>query len=203
MLGYLESSSRIIQFSSVQLFSHVWLFLTPCIVAHQASPSTTNSWSSLKLMSIESVMPYNHLILCHPLLLPPSISPSIRGFSGTPVGLKRGRRMLSVPGWRMQSLHDAAQGCKPHDTPSLGCYQTRVLISPFRWNVQLRWARLYVIIASPWSWRLDKVLHPWAWTPMISATVTTRLSVFALLWPMDPAVPLRTWQAHRISQEEI
>lgn len=87
--------------------------------------------------------------------------------------------------------------------PSLECYQTWVLISPFHWNVQLRWARLYVIIASPWSWRLDKVLHPWAWTPMISATVTTRLSVFALLWPMDPAVPLRTWQAHRISQKRF
>ena len=68
------------QFSSIQLLSHVQLFLTPWIAAHQASLSITNSWSSLKPMSIEWVMPSNHLILCRPLLLLPSIFPSIRSF---------------------------------------------------------------------------------------------------------------------------
>ena len=58
---------------SVQLFSRVRLFVTPWTAAHQASLSITNSQSLLKLMSIEWVMPSNHLILCHPLLLPPSI----------------------------------------------------------------------------------------------------------------------------------
>ena len=68
-----------IQFSSV---SHcVQFFETPWTAAHQASLSFTNSQSLLKLMSIESVMPSNRLILCHPLLLPPSIFPSIRVFS--------------------------------------------------------------------------------------------------------------------------
>ena len=67
--------------SSVQLLSHVWLFATPWTEAHKASLSFTNSRSLLKLMSIESVMPSNHLILCHPLLLQPSIIPSIRVFS--------------------------------------------------------------------------------------------------------------------------
>ena len=67
-------------FSSVQLLSHVWLFATPWTAPPQASPSLTNSWSSLKLMSIESVMPSNHLIFCRPLLLP-SMFPSIRLFS--------------------------------------------------------------------------------------------------------------------------
>ena len=62
-----------VQFSSVQLLSHVWLFATPGIAACQASLSITNSQSSLKLMSIESVMPSSHLILCHPLLLLPPI----------------------------------------------------------------------------------------------------------------------------------
>ena len=62
-------------------FSHVWLFATPGIAAHQASLSITNSRSSLKLMSIGSVIPSSHLILCHPLLLLLSISPSIRVFS--------------------------------------------------------------------------------------------------------------------------
>ena len=69
------------QFSSVQLLSHVQLFASPWTVARQASLSITNSRSLPKLMSIESVMPSDHLILCHPLLLPPSIFPSIRVFS--------------------------------------------------------------------------------------------------------------------------
>ena len=66
---------------SVQLLSHVWLAVTPWTAAHQASLSITNSWSLLKLTSIESVMPSNHLILCRPLGLLPAIFPSIRVFS--------------------------------------------------------------------------------------------------------------------------
>ena len=69
------------QFSSVQLLSRIQLFVTPLIAACQASLSITNSWTLPKLMSIESVMPSNHLIFCCPLLLLPSISPSIRVFS--------------------------------------------------------------------------------------------------------------------------
>ena len=61
-------------------FSHVWLFETPWTAAHQASLSITNSWSLLKLMSVELVTPSNHIILCRPLLLLPSIFPSIRVF---------------------------------------------------------------------------------------------------------------------------
>ena len=72
-------------FSSVQLLSHVQLFATPWTAAHQASLSITNSQSLLKLMSIELVMPSNHLILCCPFLLPPSIFPSIRVFSNESV----------------------------------------------------------------------------------------------------------------------
>ena len=68
-------------FSSVQLFSHVWLFATPWTTARQASLSITNSWSLLTFMPFESVMPSNHLIFCRPLLLLPSIFPSIRLFS--------------------------------------------------------------------------------------------------------------------------
>ena len=70
-----------IQFSSVQSLYCVWLFVTPWTAAHQDSLSITNSWSLLKLMSIESMMPSNHLILCHHLLLLPSIFPSIQVFS--------------------------------------------------------------------------------------------------------------------------
>ena len=73
------------QFNSIQLLSHVWLFATPWTATRQASVSITNSQSLLKLMSIESVMPSNHLILCHPLLLPPSIFPTIKVFSSEPL----------------------------------------------------------------------------------------------------------------------
>ena len=69
------------QFSSGQSLSRVWLFATPWIAARQASLSITNSRSSLRLMSIESVVPSSHLILCCPLLLLPPIPPSIRVFS--------------------------------------------------------------------------------------------------------------------------
>ena len=73
-------------FSLVQFsHCHVQLFLTPWTAACQASLSTTNSWSLLKLMSTKSVMPSNYLILCWPLLLPPSIFPSIRVFSSESV----------------------------------------------------------------------------------------------------------------------
>ena len=74
-----------LQFSSVQLLSRVWLFVTPWTAALQTSLSITISQSLLKLMCIESVMPSNHLILCFPLILPPSISPSIRVFSNESV----------------------------------------------------------------------------------------------------------------------
>ena len=82
LLGSHQGSTfRYSQFSSVQSLSHVQLFATPWTAAVQASLSITNSRSLLKLMSIESVMPSNHLILCHPLLLPLSNFPSIRVFS--------------------------------------------------------------------------------------------------------------------------
>ena len=72
-------------FSSVQSLSRAQLFVTPWTTACQASLSITNLQNLLKLMSIKSVMPSNHLILCHPLLLPPSIFPSIRVFSNESV----------------------------------------------------------------------------------------------------------------------
>ena len=79
--GHRNKYTYIDEISSVQLLSHVWLFATPWASAHQASLSITNSRSPPRLISIESVMPSNHLIFCHPLLLPPSIFPSIKVFS--------------------------------------------------------------------------------------------------------------------------
>ena len=80
-LAYILLRYKVYRFSSVQSLSHVQLFVTPWIAACQASLSITISRSSLRLTSIKSVMPASHLILCHPLLLLPSILPSIRVFS--------------------------------------------------------------------------------------------------------------------------
>ena len=79
LLGSSDRTSS--QFSSVQSLNRVQLFVTPWTTARQVSLSITNSWSLFKLMPIESVISSNHLILCHPLLLLPSIFPSIRVFS--------------------------------------------------------------------------------------------------------------------------
>ena len=75
------NSTQCSEFSSVQSLSRVQPFVTPWTAARQASLSITNSWSLLKLMSVESAIPSNHFILCRPLLLLPSIFPSIRAFS--------------------------------------------------------------------------------------------------------------------------
>ena len=83
LFGFLKALLR--YFSSVQSLSRVRLFATPWTAAHQASLSITNSQTWLKLMSIESMMSSDHLILCHPLLLLPSILPSIRVFSNESV----------------------------------------------------------------------------------------------------------------------
>ena len=87
VLGYLINSLSV-QFSSVQLLSPVQLFVTPWTAACQASLSITTSQSLLKLMSTESVIPSNHLILCWPLLLLPSIFPSIRVFSSESIHIR-------------------------------------------------------------------------------------------------------------------
>ena len=79
ILGFVHQVAH--QIRSDQSLSRVWLFVTPWIAARQASLSITNSWSSLRLTSIESVMPSSHLILCGPPLLLPPIPPSIRVFS--------------------------------------------------------------------------------------------------------------------------
>ena len=85
LISWLQSLSqffcKISYLFVVQPFSPTWLFATSWTTAHQASLSFAVSQRSLKLMSIESVMPWNHLILCHPFLLPPSMFPSIRVFS--------------------------------------------------------------------------------------------------------------------------
>ena len=99
-------------FNSAQSLSNVWLFETLWTVAHQASLSITNSQSLLKLMSIEVLMPSNHLILCHPLLLLPSLFPSIRVFSTESV-----LRMRWPKYWEFQLQHQSFQWIFRTDFP--------------------------------------------------------------------------------------
>ena len=96
LLAVQGTLNSLLQFSSVQSLSRARLFVTPWITACQASLSITNSRSLLKLMSIESVMPSSHLILCHPLLLLPPIPPSIRVFSSESTLWKRWPKYWSV-----------------------------------------------------------------------------------------------------------
>ena len=98
------------QFSSVQSLSRVWLFVTTWTAAHQASLSIKNSQSLLKLMSIESVMPSNHLIHCCPLLLPPSIFPTTHDpMDWSTWGFPVPHQLLEVT----QNSHPSSWWCHP------------------------------------------------------------------------------------------
>ena len=103
-----------IQFRSVQSLSHFWLFETPWIATHQASLSITNSWSSLKLTSIESVMPSSHLILCRPFFFLPPISPSMRVFSNESTLRMRWPKYWSFS-FSIISLPKKSQGWSPSE----------------------------------------------------------------------------------------
>ena len=109
------------KFSSVQSLSHVWLFVTPWITACQASLSITNSQSSLRFMSIESVMPSSHLILCRPLLLLLPMPPSIRVFSNESTLCVRWAKVLEF-----QPQHQSFQW-----TPRTGFLQDGLVGSPY------------------------------------------------------------------------
>ena len=85
IVGFAHICTILLKLQSGQSLIRVWLFATPWITAYQASLSITNSWSLLRFMSIKSMMPSNHLILCYPLLLLPPIPPSIRVFSNESV----------------------------------------------------------------------------------------------------------------------
>ena len=98
------ASWQFIHFSSVQSLSCVRLLVTPWTIARQASLSITNSWSPPKPMSIESVMPSNHFILCHPVLLLPSIFPSTRVFSNESALRIRWLKFTSEPQMFLKNL---------------------------------------------------------------------------------------------------
>ena len=139
-----------VQFSSVQALSRVWLFATPWITARQASLSITNSRSSLRLMSIESVMPSSHLILGHPLLLLPPIPPSINTISSIqfshsvvsdslrPCGLQHARPSCPspIPGVYSDSCL-LSWWCHPTISSSVIPFSSRLLSFPASGSFQM------------------------------------------------------------------
>ena len=120
--------------SSVQSLSSVQLFETPWTAACQASLSITSSWSLLKLMSIELVMPLNHLILCHPLLLPPSIFPSIRVFSNESV-----LRIRWSKYWSLSFSMSPVWSASGSNTYYVALYRNILLIPILDYKVQEGW----------------------------------------------------------------
>ena len=161
------------QFRSVQLLS-VWLFATPWTAARQASLSITNSWSLLKLMSIESVMPSNHLIFCRHLLLLPSIFPSIRVFLSLYINQSGAHwwSALSLRNLCNSIFHFPIETTKElqlHEWRlnffswfycTLFCYLSFISISFIRYKVifwtflVVQWLWFHLLIQGTWVWPL-------------------------------------------------
>ena len=109
-----------VQFSSIQFLSIVQLLATPRIAAHHASLSITNSWSLFKLVPIESVMPSSHLILCHPLLLLPSISPNLRVFfNESTLHMRWPKYSMNLK--RSKHMHTSLVWGSKQSSPGKGC----------------------------------------------------------------------------------
>ena len=138
---------------AVQSLSHVQLFVTPWTAAHQASLSFTISRSFLKLMSIESVMPSNHLILCHPLLLPPSIFSSIRVFSNDSALTSGGQSI----GASASVLPMNIQNWLPLKLTSLISLQSKGLSRVFS-NITVQKHQFFGTQSSLWS---NSHIHTW------------------------------------------
>ena len=190
-----KTTVKSFQFSSVLLLSHVWLFATLWTTAHQASPYITKSWSFLKLMSIESVMPSNHLILYCPLLLLPSIFPQIRVFSNESVLHIRWPKYWSFS-FNISSPNEYSGlisfRMEWFDVQSSGflCVSSHYLILPVKKAEHQRtdafelwcWRRLLRV---PWTARRSKPVHPKGDQSWLFIGRTAAEAGSPILWPPD------------------
>ena len=150
----------------VQLVSCVWLFVTPWTTAHQAPLSSTVSWSLVKFMFIESLMPSNHLILCSPLLLLPSVFPSIRSF---PVSQLFASGGLGI-GASVSVLPVNVQGWFPFGLTGLISLQSKGLSGVFSSNIVWK-HQFFCTQPSLWpnshihTWLLER-LYVWIYRPL-------------------------------------
>ena len=181
----------------VQSLRCVWLFVSPWTAARRASPSVTVSWSLLKLMSIESVMPSNHLILCHPLLLLPLVFPRIRVFSNESAK-HQGAKVLEFQHqsfqriFRIDFLWPVWFPCSPRDsqesspTPQFKSINSSVLNLPY--------GPIFCIMYS--AYQLNKQgdnILPWR-TPL--ATLTQSIVPCLVL-------TVASWPAHRFLRRQV
>ena len=194
--------------SSVQ-FSHSVVsdsLATPWTVAHQASLSITNAWGLLKLMSVESVMPYDHLILCHPILLLPSIFPSIRVFSNesahwcfwtvvlektleTPLDCKEIHPVhpKGNQSWIFIERTDAEA-----DTPILSLPDAK---SWFIWKERVSYWQVFLSLNSPWSLfsQIMETIPGQGAFPVADDRIYTFSMLHVKPYLMGTCVPLRVW----------
>ena len=181
-------------FSSVQWLSRVWLFVTPWTAAPQAFLSISSSWSLLKLMSIESVMPSNHLILCRPLLLPPSIFLASGSFpmsqfftsGGQSIGVSASASVLPMNiqdrfplGWTVGSP------CSPKDSQESSTPQFKKINNLTVYFVLSRWTLAYA------SFHCDCVVSL-AWLMYLYCYfLYLQIHLYAILIQPSEMIPLR------------
>jgi len=180
---------RHVQFSPVQSLSRVWLFVTPWTTARQTSLSITNSQSPPKPMSIKSVIPSNHLILCHPLLLLPSIWPSIRVFSNSQL-FASGSQSIGV------SVSTSVLPMNTQDWPPLGWTDWISLQSS-----SVQWLSHDQLFATPWIAAQQASLSitiSWSSLKLMSIKLVMSSSHLILSPPFPPAH--NPCQHHRLFQ---
>ena len=161
--------------SSVQLLSHVRVFVTPWTAARQVSLSITNSRSSLKLTSIELVMPFNHLILCHPFLLMPSIFPSIRSFPTSQFFISSGQSIEASASASILPMN--IQDWFPLGWTGWMSFQSKELSRVFSSKASILWCSAFFIV---------QLSHPYVTTGKTTAlTIWTFVSkVMSMLFNM-------------------
>ena len=200
----MESSHKTESFVVIHSLSHVWFFATPWTAARQASPSFTISYSLLRLMSIESEMPSNHLVLCHPLILLSSVFPSIRVFSNesalpirwpnywsfsfsiSPSNEYSGLISFSIDWLDLLAVQGTLKNLLQHHNSKASILQHSVffmvqLSHPFMTTgktIALR-AWCYVFIASLHNFLLPKLLASWGHRLY---SFTSKYSVHCLAW---------------------
>ena len=185
--------------SSVQLLSHVRLFVTPWTAARQVSLSITNSRSSLKLTSIELVMPFNHLILCHPFLLMPSIFPSIRSFPTSQFFISSGQSIEASASASILPMN--IQDWFPLGWTGWMSFQSKELSRVFSSKASILWCSAFFIVqlSHPYvTTGKTTVLTRWIFVGKVMSLLLNMLSRLVITsFPRSKHL-LKSWCSHHL-----